>query len=35
MGFNKEETVQSVPVVDTTQSTVKVIEEEEEDDLPF
>jgi|TARA_B100000497_G_scaffold112671_1_gene133777 hypothetical protein len=35
MGFKKEESVQAVPVVDTTQSTVKVTEEEEEDDLPF
>lgn len=34
MGFNKEE-VKAVPIVDTTQSTVKVTEEKEEDDLPF
>ena len=34
MGFNKEEVSENVPVVDATQSTVKVIEEEE-DDLPF
>lgn len=34
MGFNKKEVNENVPVVDATQSTVKVIEEEE-DDLPF
>lgn len=34
MGFNKEKVNEDVPVVDATQSTVKVTEEEE-DDLPF